>query len=114
MTCNGHSASRLHAFVPASARLVSTLRSLDGASSAGLPLFAPRRDPVELLTMIITTSVIPSHPDTRMIETVLSSYSLHEPLLANVRKIIVADAPKRSLSGKRYARARPLLEAGSP
>ena len=46
------------------------------------------------VTLICTTSVIPSHPSLDRILAVLNSYISHEPLLANVRKIIVCDCPK--------------------
>jgi len=68
----------------------------------GQPLFTRRRLQ-DMLTIVVVTSIVPSNPDTSMIESILASYVEHEPLLLAARKIIVCDRPKTSATGKRCA-----------
>lgn len=72
----------------------------DRSKAAGIGLFIrPLPRPRELLTLIVTTSVIPAHPSTRLIAEVLGSYVRNEPDLLDCKKIIVCDFPKLSVSG---------------
>jgi hypothetical protein len=81
----------------------------DPCGAAGIPLFIPKRVQ-DLVTLIVTTSIIPCHPFTRLIEEVLASHSRYEPELDECPKIIVCDFPKVSLSGVRQYKSGKVLE----
>lgn len=61
------------------------------------------------LTLIITTSIIPSNPSCDLIQDVLNSYLTHEPDLYSCEKIIVCDCPKLS-NKKEYKSGRSIQQ----
>ena len=81
--------------------LADPARSGEADLRVGLPLFCRRRLG-DMVTIVLVTSIVPSNPDTTMIEAILGSYLKYEPLLEHVPKIIVCDKPKLSANGRRY------------
>jgi len=85
------------------------LNHFDPSGVAGLSLFVPKRIR-DLITMVVTTSVIPFHPETKMLEEVVASHEKHESELGECKKIIVCDFPKLSVSGSRQFKSGKVLE----
>ena len=81
----------------------------DPSGAAGFQLFFPKRVR-DLLTIIITTSIIPIHPETRLIHEVLATHCRYEPELSTCQKIIVCDHPKLSVSGTRQFKSGKVLQ----
>lgn len=82
----------------------------DAYGCAGLGLFVRSTRVQDQLTLIITTSIIPIHPETRLMYEVLASHVKHEPSLRKCKKIIVCDHPKVSVSGTRQYKSGKVLE----
>lgn len=69
-------------------------------------------DVAGLVTVVVTTSAVPQHPNTHMLEATLASCRQHASALHSCRKLIVCDGFVVKSDGESGRRARKSFRAG--